>query len=114
MTDIVVPYLQIENNRFLEYLFELNTVKRLEMILEDIYHEIEIFEIERRIDDKINKELEDNQKEYILRQKIKAIKEELGDTSLKEDEVDATKETILNSLIKDAINNSIETFTISE
>lgn len=109
MTDIVVPYLQIENNRFLEYLFELNTVKRLEMILEDIYHEIEIFEIERRIDDKINKELEDNQKEYILRQKIKAIKEELGDTSLKEDEVDSLKKQIDKLKAQDKVKERLYT-----
>lgn len=109
MTDIVVPYLQIENNRFLEYLFELNPVKRLEMILEDIYHEIEIFEIERRIDDKINKELEDNQKEYILRQKIKAIKEELGDNSLKEDEVDSLKNQIDKLKAKDKIKERLYT-----
>lgn len=109
MTDIVVSYLQIENNKFLEYLFELNPVKRLEMILEDIYHEIEIFEIERRIDDRINKELEDNQKEYILRQKIKAIKEELGDTSLKEDEVDSIKKQIDKLKAKDKIKERLYT-----
>ena len=109
MTDIVVPYLQIENNRFLEYLFEINPVKRLEMTLEDIYHEIEIFEIERRIDDKINKELEDNQKEYILRQKIKAIKEELGDNSLKEDEVDSLKKQIDKLKAKEKIKERLYT-----
>lgn len=120
ITDIIVPYLQIENDRYLEYVFELNPVKRLEMILEDIYHELEVFEIEKNIDDKIRKELDDNQKEYILRQKIKAIKEELGETSIKDNDVHSLREKIdllkAPNRVKERLYNEVarfETLTIA-
>ena len=94
MTDIIVPYLQIDNRRTIEYLKTNSSLIRLEMILEDIYSEKEMFQIEKELDTKVRKEMEDNQKEYILREKIKAIKQELGDTSLKEVEIEELKEKI--------------------
>lgn len=120
VTDIIVPYLQIDNNRWLEYVYELDSVKRAEMILEDIYHEIEVFEIEKNIDDKIRKELDDNQRDYILRQKIKAIKEELGESSIKDDDVDTLREQIEKlkapNKVKERLYNEVarfETLTIA-
>lgn len=91
MTDIIVPYLQIDNMRIIEYLKVVSSLKRLEMILEDIYSEKEMFQIEKQLDSKVRKEMEENQKEYILREKIKVIKQELGDTSLKDVEIDELK-----------------------
>ena len=94
MTDIIIPYLQIDNKRTMKYLKENSTLKRLEMILEDIYSEKEMFQIEKQIDTKVRKEMEENQKEYILREKIKAIKQELGDSSLKDVEIEELKNQI--------------------
>lgn len=120
ITDIIVPYLQIENERNLEYVYETNCVKRLEMILEDIYHEMEVFEIEQEIDEKIKKDLDDNQKEYILRQKIKVIKEELGESSIKDDDVSSLKRQIemlkAPEKVKERLYNEVsrfETLTIA-
>ena len=50
MTDIIVPYLQIANNKFIEYLEESSSIKRMEMILKDIYDEKDMFQVEREID----------------------------------------------------------------
>lgn len=120
ITDIIVPYLQIGNDRYHEYIFELDPIKRTEMILEDIYHELEIFEIEKNIDDKIRKELDDNQKEYILRQKIKAIKEELGENSIKDNDAQSLREKIdllkAPNRVKERLYNEVarfETLTIA-
>lgn len=94
MTDIVVPNLPIELNRMHKYLKEISSYKRLEMILEDIYNDEEMFEIEKKLDVKVREELDKTQKEYMLREKIKLMKNELGDTSVKEDEVDSLREKI--------------------
>ena len=61
------------------------------MVLEDIYQNGEMFKIERNMDLKIKKNLDDTQKEYFLREKMKLIKEELGEQSLKEDEIEELK-----------------------
>lgn len=88
VTDMIVPHMPISYERMIEYLKEVHSTKRMEMLLEDIYHEREMFEIEKRIDNKVRSEMETAQKEYLLREKIKFMKEELGDVSSKTDEID--------------------------
>ncbi|NLL44658.1 MAG: endopeptidase La [Mollicutes bacterium] len=94
MTDIIAPHLPINNQRMQEYLNNFNPVSRAGMILEDIYNEMEMYQIEKNLELKVRKEIDNNQKEYLLREKIKVIKEELGDISFKEDEIDKLRERI--------------------
>ena len=92
MTDIVVPFLDIENSRLMNYLKETSSVERLTMILEDIYDETEVYQIEKQIDNKVKRNLDDNQRQFILKEKLKEIKKELGDSSVKENEIKKLKE----------------------
>jgi len=96
MTDIVVPNLPIDLDRMQMYMKESSSYKRLQMILEDIYSDEEMFAIEKKLDVQIREELDNTQKEYMLREKIKLIKQELGEASVKEEEVDSLKEKIEN------------------
>lgn len=107
MTDIIVNHLPIEKNKLLEYLIELNPLKRVEMILSDIYIEEQLFNIESNIDIKVKKELDDEQKNFYLRQKIKLLKDELGELSLKEEEIKNLKESVDNLSANDNIKNKI-------
>ncbi len=97
MTDIVVQYLPLSLSRKVEYLNCLDPLKRTEMILADIYQEEALVEIEKRIDSKVKTNLETSQKDYVLREKIKLIQEELGDLSLRDRELKELRE-LLNSL----------------
>ena len=90
-TDIVVPTLINNKKRMLEYLNITNPNVRGEMLLKDIYQEKEMFQIERKIDMKIRKEMDDSQKEFLIKEKIKLLKEELGETSNKESDVEKLK-----------------------
>ena len=65
-TDIVVPTLINNRKRMLEYLNITNPNVRGEMLLKDIYQEKEMFQIERKIDMKIRKEMDDSQKEFLI------------------------------------------------
>lgn len=94
LTDIIVPYLQITSKRYEEYLYEISPKKRMEMILSDIYNEMETFFLENQIDNKVKKSIDENQKTFLLHEKIKAIKEELGEVSIKDDEVDTLRHKI--------------------
>ena len=106
-TDIVAANLPINNQRVLMYLNECQATKRAEMILEDIYQDMEMFNIEKNIDLKVKKAIDDNQREYLLREKIKFIKEELGDTTLKEDEIDELKSRINNLKAPEKVKNRL-------
>ena len=90
-TDIVVPTLINNRKRMLEYLNITNPNVRGEMLLKDIYQEKEMFQIERKIDMKIRKEMDDSQKEFLIKEKIKLLKEELGETSNKDSDVEKLK-----------------------
>jgi len=114
MTDIIAPFLPIENNRLNEYLEEEKSTERVKMILEDVYKQKELYEIDKKIDSDIKKTLDENQREFILREKIKIIKQELGEGNYKDDEVAEMKEK-LNNLnapqhIKDRLDKEIKKY----
>lgn len=105
-TDVVAPTLTTSMEKLSEYLKATNVIERSEMLLKDIYKESEMFKIERNIDLKVKKELDDSQKEFLLREKIKLIKEELGDSS-KEDEIDTLRERINELDCKESIKERL-------
>lgn len=114
ITDIIVNYLPLNIERKRKYLECPNPLKRTEMILEDIYQEEALFEIEKRIDAKVKDAMEESQKDYVLREKIKVIKEELGDYSIHEEEI-SNLQGRLNNLkcshkIKEKINFEIKRY----
>ena len=92
-TDLVVSNITNDKERLLEYLNNTNSLSRAEMLLKDIYDEQEKFKIERNLDLKVKKEMDESQKEFLLREKMKFLKEELGDSS-KESEIDKLKKRI--------------------
>lgn len=97
LTDIVSSTLNINRKRMLAYLYEEDAEKRLEMVLKDLYEEEESFKIEKELDSKVRRNLDDNQREFILKEKMKQIKQELKETTVKEDETQYLKDK-LNSI----------------
>lgn len=79
-----------------KYLEELSVKKRLEMMLESISREQQMDAIEREINEKVKERIEGGQKDYFLREKLKAIKDELGDTGSISD-IDDLKEKLENN-----------------
>ncbi|MCI9434620.1 MAG: endopeptidase La [Bacilli bacterium] len=107
ITDIVAMSLAVELERLVDYLNCLNPEKRTNMILADLYEEEEKYNIERNLDLKVKKEIDENQREYFLREKLRLIKEELGDISPKDEEVDELKEKIDNLQASDKIKTRL-------
>lgn len=62
-----------------ELLSELNVIKRLEKLYAFLIRENRILKIERTVEERVESQMEQNQKEYYLKEKIKAISNELGD-----------------------------------
>lgn len=87
LTDIVVLYLPINFERKQEYLKEFSSTSRVKMILDDINRDIEIIRLEQKIESSVATGLEQTQKEFVLREKIKAIREELGEEEQNEVEI---------------------------
>lgn len=60
-------------------LCQLHPVRRLETVVKLLYHEIELLRIESQIHAKTRSYIDENQKEYYLREQIRAIRDELGE-----------------------------------
>ncbi len=86
-TDLVVPSLPISLDEKFNFLITTSAIKRAEMLLECIYKESEMYNIEKNLDAKVKKNLDKSQKEYFLRERMKIIKEELGEISPKDDDI---------------------------
>lgn len=80
LADLVASELRITETERVKYLRELSTNKRIQLLLEDIEKQKRLQLIENRINENVQKSSNQTQKEYILRQKMRAIQEELGDS----------------------------------
>lgn len=97
IVDIVANGLKGNEIEKYKYLRELNLNLRLKMILEDIARQKMVSELEQHINEEVKRSIDESQKEYYLREKMRAIQSELGDKARKEDEVDELRTKILEA-----------------
>ena len=83
-----------QKQKFLE---ENNALKRLEMTLQSVRTQISVQGIDETIEERVRNSIEDSQKEYYLREKLKAIKEEINDGNGGLSDTDALREMIENN-----------------
>ena len=110
LTDMISSFMPISFSKKLELMQEINSNKRAKILIEDIMVELEIIALENKIDEDLKKELDNSQKEFILKEKIKFIKKELGEKSGKEVEV----EEIYEQLNKEKLPENIYSRIIKE
>ncbi len=65
---------------------ELDPIKRLEKLVELLENETRILEFKNDLHNKVRERLEDNQREYFMKEQMKVLREELGDRSDEEEE----------------------------
>ena len=94
LTDIIALFLPTTFERKKEYIEEVSSTSRVKMILDDINRDIEVMKLEEEIEREVTPQMDESQKEYVLREKIKAIKEELGDINDKDTDIDLLKDKI--------------------
>ncbi|MGE4379042.1 MAG: endopeptidase La [Candidatus Izemoplasmatales bacterium] len=80
LADLIASELRIPENERIKYLKEMSINNRLKYLLEDIEKEKTLQSIENKINESVRKSTDQNQKEYYLREKMRAIQEELGDS----------------------------------
>jgi ATP-dependent Lon protease len=79
LTDLITSFIPFPLEKKLLYMQEANPIKRANALIYDLAIELEVLKLDERIDDALRKDLEDNQKEFILRSKLTEIKKELGE-----------------------------------
>jgi ATP-dependent Lon protease len=77
-----------------ELLEEVDLSKRLRHLTALMNRELEVLELGSKIQDQVQSEMDKNQREYVLRQQLKAIQDELGDTDETQAEINELREQI--------------------
>ena len=107
ITDVLVMSIPGTYERKLEYLNEVDPTNRVMMLLEDINQELKIIKLEQRIEEKVNTNIEKSQRDFILQEKIKAIKEELGVSYDKDTEIDSIRSKMDSISLPDKVRERL-------
>lgn len=106
----------------IKLLLQLNPNRRLEMAVTYLTKELEVLRLESEIQDKTRAAIDQNQRDYYLREQMRTIREELGETDEEEEyDEDAARinalplaEEYRNKLLKDAAKLKKQPFGSSE
>jgi ATP-dependent Lon protease len=79
LADLISSYLTLKVDEKQEILEALTVEKRLKKLSDILEKEIEVLNVEKKLQGKVRKQIEKVQKEYYLKEKMRAIQEELGE-----------------------------------
>ena len=88
LTDLILGHMPLKLEDKQELLAAVDIRQRLDLLTEIINREMEILEIEKKISGRVRKQMEKTQKEYFLREQMKAIQQELGEKDDRASEVE--------------------------
>ncbi len=86
---------------------ENNVNNRILLIISAIEKQQQYTEIEAQINDRVKESMDNSQKEYFLREKLRAIKEELGDVSNASDDSDEIRRTLEENPYPEAVKEKV-------
>jgi ATP-dependent Lon protease len=92
--------LKLENKQAVLDLMAVD--KRLEKLLEQLEHEVDILQVEKRIRGRVKRQMEKSQREYYLNEQVKAIQKELGDGEDGADMEELEKKIVAAKMPKEA------------
>lgn len=87
MADIIASHLPLKLPQKQSILETIDIKERLNIVIQIINNEKEVLNLEKRIGQRVKKSMERTQKEYYLREQMKAIQKELGDKEGKTGEI---------------------------
>ena len=112
VTDIIASFIPFDISKKLNYMQEINPIKRAKNLIIDMNEEIKIQELDEELDNKVNESFSEDQRRFILKEKIKVINAELGEDSLQNEEIKRFKELLeklkISVKVKDKIAHEIK------
>jgi ATP-dependent Lon protease len=119
IADFIASILNIDKAEQQKILEVLNVRKRMEQVLVFIKKEQELLRIQKKIQKEINEKIEKSQRDYFLKEELKAIKNELGmTTDAKSSDYQRFKEKIeafkFEGEVKETVEQELEKFSLME
>lgn len=114
LCDLIVSFLPLDYSSKKKYITTIDSISRAKYLIEDMSRDMKVAELEQQIEAEVEKELNDSQKEYFLREKIKLMQKEIGEGNNKDSEVQKFRKKVsklkCNSKIKDKIKREIDRY----
>ncbi|MDR2191959.1 MAG: endopeptidase La [Endomicrobium sp.] len=108
LADTIASHLSIKNSDKQIILELVNPIERLEKIIHILNAEIEILNIERRIQNRVRNQIEKTQKEYYLTEQMKAIQKELKQKDDAQKDLDELREKIKKTKMSQPARDAAE------
>ena len=114
LCDLIVSFLPIKYEDKKKYITTIDPIVRSKYLMEDMNRDLKFVELEQRIENEVEKELDASQKEYFLREKIKLMQKEIGDGNNKDTEVERISKKVsklkCNAKIKEKIKRELDRY----
>lgn len=108
LTDVITNYMSFDIKRKVSYMNEFDYITRANNLIKDINLELEVLNIENKIDNQIQELVEKENRDYIIKQKINALNEELGISVDKQTEVKDYEDKLINLDVSPKIKKDID------
>ncbi|HEX7057223.1 MAG TPA: endopeptidase La [Bacilli bacterium] len=108
LADVICSHLSLKIKDKQEILETAAVKDRLEKILGILNNEREVLELERKISQRVKKQMEKTQKEYYLREQMKAIQKELGEKEGRAGEIEELREHLAKAELTDKAREKVE------
>lgn len=108
LADVITSHLSLKIKDKQDILETIDVRARLEKLLDILNNEREVLELERKISQRVKKQMEKTQKEYYLREQMKAIQKELGEKEGRAGEVEELRSQLADSELPDKVREKVE------
>lgn len=108
LADLIASHLNLKVETKQELLSCIDIKARLEKLYAVLAHEIELMKMEQKIGVQVRKQMEKIQKDYYLREQIKAIHKELGDKDDRTSEIEEYKKRLDEGEYPDKVRETVE------
>jgi ATP-dependent Lon protease len=108
LADAIASHLTLKIKDKQSILEAVDVKERLEKLLKILADEREVVELERKINQRVRKQMEKTQKEYYLREQLKAIQKELGEKEGRLGEVEELREQLAKKSMPDDVRTKVE------
>lgn len=108
LADIIASHLSLKHEVRQDILATIDVRARLHRLYEVLVYELDIMGIEQKINRRVRKQMDKVQRDFYLREQIKAIHKELGDDADKSADVDRYRTALAEGAYPDAVRETIE------
>ena len=108
LTDIISNFIPLNYEKKLSLMLNINPIERAKYLIREMSIEIAIGDLEEKLDRELKTELDEAQKEFILKEKIKVIREELGEKDSKNLDAEELEKKLANIKCSTKVKNKIK------